>query len=405
MHKSLHWVILLGVQFTLASCSDKAGNSSESSTASSDNFQEGSDYLLFERVRMIDKVGFTQPAEAYSLLLPKGWTHEGAVIWNNPGSSCEGTFSSMKARSADGKYSLQTYPDLIYIWNSNPQLMQFYQTNGFSSPNCALKEPMDAERYLKDVFGPQELGNPEIVKVEENPLVVEQMQQSNEKSMSELRQYGAGDMQFRQTAINAQVRWPDGSHGFVVLGTNVLETVVPNTYNGTSDKMYTTQVTKRTVFKYPESDKEQAEHQFSVMLSSIRTNPSWNDAVNKFWKDARQRKQVAHIGRIKLMDEQTRAMGEAAIRKGNDRLQAMDSEMRSWEERQSSQDRMHTNFIKTIREVENYQDATGKIELTSGYNHAWSRGDGSSFIMSNNPNFDPSTVFQDQQWKEMKKVD
>ncbi|MCA0348883.1 MAG: hypothetical protein LCH35_06450 [Bacteroidetes bacterium] len=62
-------------------------------------------------------------------------------------------------------------------------------------------------------------------------------------------------------------------------------------------------------------------------------------------------------------------------------------------------------FIKTIREVENYSDATGKVELVTGYNHAWSRSDGSSFIMSDNPNFNPSSVFQDQRWKEMKKVE
>ncbi|HRO69606.1 MAG TPA: hypothetical protein PK951_04475, partial [Chitinophagaceae bacterium] len=112
-----------------------------------------------------------------------------------------------------------------------------------------------------------------------------------------------------------------------------------------------------------------------------------------------------HIGRIRLMDEQTRRMGEEIVRRGNQRLNDMDNSMRSWEARQQSQDRMHTNFIKTIREVENYRDETGKIELAGGYNHAWSRSDGSSFIMSNNPNFDPSSVFQDSRWKEMKKVD
>ena len=105
-----------------------------------------------------------------------------------------------------------------------------------------------------------------------------------------------------------------------------------------------------------------------------------------------------------MMDEQTRRMGEAAIRKGNERLQNMDSEMRTWEASQQSQDRIHTNFIKTIREVENYQDETGKIELASGYGHAWSRGDGTSFILSDNPDFDPAFVLKDQNWKEMKKV-
>jgi hypothetical protein len=129
------------------------------------------------------------------------------------------------------------------------------------------------------------------------------------------------------------------------------------------------------------------------------------ETVNTFWKNIRQQKQVAHIGRLEIMDAQTRAIGNAAIAKGNERLRTMDNDMRSWEQQQSSQDRMHTNFIKTIREVENYRDETGKIEMTSAYNHAWSRSDGSSFIMSNDPNFDPSSVFKDQRWKEMKKVD
>ena len=83
----------------------------------------------------------------------------------------------------------------------------------------------------------------------------------------------------------------------------------------------------------------------------------------------------------------------------------MDTEMRTWEAKQSSQDKMHTDFIKTIREVENFRDETGKYEMVSGYNHAWSRGDGTSFVLSDNPDFDPAFVFKDQQWKQMKKVD
>ncbi len=140
-------------------------------------------------------------------------------------------------------------------------------------------------------------------------------------------------------------------------------------------------------------------------MGSFRTKPAWNDAVNKFWKDIRQKKNVAHIGKIKMMDEQTRSMGDAAIRSGEARLKNMDTDMRNWEQRQNSQDRIHTNFIKTIREVENYRDETGKYEMTSSYDHAWSRGDGTSFVMSNNPNFDPAFVFKDQNWKAMKKVD
>lgn len=383
----------------------ESSEASETSEAKAQTYQEGNDYQLFERVRMLDKVGFTQPAEAYSLLLPKGWHFKGDIIWNNPGSACQGTFYWMKAESVDGKYSLEMFPDLINSWNSNPELMNFYRNNGNSSPQCAIAEPFDAQQYLQTVFAPQDLGNPEIVKMDPNSEVVAQMRQANEKTRNELMQYGAGQMQFAQTAVNAQVRWPNGTNGLITLGVNGLETLIPNVYNGAYDKSYTTQVTKRVVFKYPESEQEKAEKQFVMIMSSFRTNPYWNESVNNFWKAARQRSHTVHLGKIKMMDAQTKAIGEAAVRNGQARLDAMDSEMRSWEQRQSSQDRMHTNFVKTIREVENYQDETGKVELSSGYNHAWSRSDGSNFILSDNPNFDPSSVFQDQRWKEMKKVD
>jgi hypothetical protein len=257
---------------------------------------------------------------------------------------------------------------------------------------------------LREVFTREELGNPEIIKVEPNQDVVNQMRQMNEKSMRELQQYGAGNMQFNQTALNAVVKWADNTEGLVVLGVTIIETVVPNVYNGSYDKMFTTLVMNRTVFRYPAKESEQAKNQFSVIMSSFRSNPYWNDAVNNFWREVRQNKNIVHLGRIRQMDDQTRQMGEAAIKKGNERLQQMDNDMRSWEASQASQDRIHTNFIKTIREVENYRDEAGKYEISSSYTNAWSRGDGTSFVMSNNSNFDPAFVFQDQAWKEMKKI-
>lgn len=394
----------------LLACTNQPGTPGEQTTsgqipATTASFREGNDYLLFERVRLLDRQGFEQPQEAFSILLPKGWKSEGEILWNGPGSSCAGTLSRLSARSADGAYRFDLYPDVVYSYNPDPQIAQFNQANPGNSPYCAFREPVNAEQYLRRVFAPEELGNAEVVSVTPNEAVVQQMQQNNARAMQEMAQYGAGAMRFDQTAVNAELRWPDGKEGLAVLGVTTLETAVPNPYTGGSNPIYTSQVTKRIVFTHPAGEKEAARNQFGVIMGSFRTNPAWNEAVNGFWRAVRQRKHVEHVGRIRMMDEQTRAMGEAAIRRGNERLQQMDVEMRNWEARQSADDRMHTNFIKTIREVEHYQDPTGKVELVSGYNHAWSRGDGSSFILSNNPNFDPSSVLQDPAWKEMRKVD
>jgi hypothetical protein len=409
----LYYLLLLLFPFSAFIACNGQTNSAKTNTHVSaslpkkqkENYTKGDDYLIFQRVRLMDNIGFTQPEEAYSILLPEGWRHQDEIIWNNPGTSCEGTFRTMQATSADEKFNLEMLPDLVFIWNTDPQLMQFYQNNQMNSPYCRLSQPMNAETYLRNVFVPQELGNPSVEKVEPNAYVVKQMQQSNEANQREMAQYGAGDMRFDQTAVNATVRWADGKKGLITLGVTIMETTVPNVYNGTYSKIYTTLVTQRTVFTYPGDKAEPAKNQFSVIMSSFRTNPAWQNAVNAFWKDVRQKKQTVHIGKIKAMDAQTRAMGEAAIKKGQENLNSMDNNMRNWEASQATEDRIHTNFIKTIREVENYQDASGKYELSSSYDHAWSRSDGTSFVMSNNPNFDPAFVFQDQQWKEMKRVE
>jgi hypothetical protein len=404
-------LLLMAVAITTTGCGQNPkqsatvlNNKVSKPASAAQNFKEGADYFLFERARIVDAVGLERPGEAFSILLPKGWRQQSGITWVAPGNACAGTYRWLKASSPDGKSELEFYPDILFSWNTNPALMQFNQNNS-SSSNCFTAQPMNAEEYLRNQFAQRELGGAEIIKVEPNQLVVAQMQQSNQKTRAELMKYGSAGIQFNQTAVNARVRFSDGRKALVVLGVTVIENTVPNVYNGTYDKSYTTMVTQRTVYKYPETHAAFAEDHFSLIMGSFRTNPAWNTAVNNFWKDVREQRHVAHVGAIKFMDAQTEAIGKRAIKAGNDRLQAMDGEMRSWEQRQNSQDRIHTNFIKTIREVENYRDETGKVELSSAYNHAWSRSDGSSFVMSNNPNLDPAAIFQDQRWKQMKKVD
>jgi hypothetical protein len=370
---------------------------------SSAKYTEGKDFTLFNRARVFDEAGFSQPVEAFSLLIPKGWQFGGGIIWNMPGTSCSGTNKKFKATSPDGKYSFEMFPDFMWSFTTDPQLAQFNQNT--NSPYCSYGEPLDAEHYLKQAFVPNELGNPQLTEIKPNQPGAREMQHSAEKYRQELMRYGASQVNFYPSAVNAKVKWNNGYDGIVICGVLIIETTIPNVYNGTYSKSYTSSAIERILFKYPAGESEKATSMLSVIMSSVRTNTAWKNSVDNFWLDVRQKKQVAHLGKIKMMDDLTRQIGENAIRKGNENLKNMDNNMRSWEASQQSQDRMHTNFVKAIREVEHYQDETGKVELSSGYNHAWSRSDGSSYIMSNDPNFDPSSVFQDQRWKEMKQVE
>ena len=222
----------------------KMTNETGTSTSSQKQWTEGKDYQQYQRVRLMDKMGFTQPQEAYSLLLPKNWKSNGEVIWIGPGNTCAGTYRQMSASSDDGKYTFHMLPDVLYNWN--PAMMQ-YQSNGRF---CTTGQPVNAETYLRQIFV-REIGGAQVVSVEANQAVVEHMRQMNSKAVSELMQYGAAQVNFDQTAVNAKLKFNDGSEALVTLGVTILATTIPNVYTGTSSQAFTTQVTKRTILKYP----------------------------------------------------------------------------------------------------------------------------------------------------------
>lgn len=382
------------------STTNKESNKTNNATA----FKEGQDYVEFKRARILDKVGFTEPVEAMSILIPEKWKSSSEIMWNAPGTTCAGNNISIKTVSPDGKYSFELMPNSMWNFVTNPQLAQISQQQQYPK-YCSYGEPMNAMEYFKNVFAPKELGNPQILELKDNVEGQKILQEKAEKNRIKMMQIGMTQFTDYSSCITATVKYSDNQEALVLCGIMINENVIPNQYNGTYSKSYVTVAIERMVFKYPAGEKDKASNMLSVMMGSIRTNTAWQKAVDEFWQGVREKSRSAHLGMIRAIDAQTAQMGRDAINKGQQNLDAMDANMRSWEAKQQSQDRIHTNFIKTIREVENYSDATGKVELVSGYNHAWSRSDGSSFIMSDNPNFDPSSVFQDQQWKEMKKVD
>jgi hypothetical protein len=368
-------------------------------------FMQANDHTVLERVRIMDNQGFTQPVEAISLLLPQGWRHQGEVVWIMPGQPCAGNNMWFSAASPDNRFALDFLPNILLNWSSDQEMMQFNMMAGGQSPYCGFGPPVDAEHYFRNMFM-NELGHPQVIKMEPNHEVVRELQAMAERSRMELMQYGAADVRSYPSAINAEVQWGDGTEGFVLLCSVVGETVIPNMYTGGFSTSHTTMITKRTVFRYPAAEKEDAKRLFSAIMASIRNNPAHGTAVNDFWRQVRQQSNRIHWDKIRLMDEQTRQMGERAVQQGNQRLKEMDKQARVWETtQQPSSDRSHKEFIKAIREVENFRDESGTYEVAAGYDHVWSRGDGSSFVLSNNPNFDAAATFQDQAWKQMRKVD
>ncbi|MCO6497555.1 MAG: hypothetical protein J5I50_07820 [Chitinophagaceae bacterium] len=384
----------------------KAGSTNESSASSSSakvsqkNFKEGEDYWVLNRARVTDRVGFPEPVEVMSFLLPRAWNYEGDVIWVMPGQAGQGNYLWFNAVSPDQKWQFTMFPNMTFVMSDQPFMNQAAQAE--NNQFKMLGEPVDAETYLRRFFV-NELGNPEIIKVEQDEYPRGELQRF-EEGKAELAAMGAANVDVSPSRILATVKWPDGTEGLVGCMSFILKVTSVNGYTGQYNTNFTTVISGRNVVKYPAAERDRALKLMSTIDRSVRFNTAWKSTVDQFWKAVRQQSRIDTWNKVRMMDEYTRQMGRNAINKGNQNLARMDANMRSWEARQQSQDQMHAQFIKGIREVETYQDATGTYEMSSHYNHAWSRSDGSSFIMTDNPNFDPSSVFQDQQWKEMKRV-
>ena len=407
------------VAIVLASCADAGSNpaAAQGGASSGKTFVEGKDYTIMERVRFMDNQGFERPAEAFSVLLPKGWKHEGGITWKDM-NACRGEMVTGRwsATSPDGAIEYVSLP--LHTWGSaSDPMMQQNMMMQAQNGGCEFGGPMPAEEYLRQVFGPRELQGATITEVKENGAARQEMDQQSQRTLDAIRQMG-GMPEVQNSAITARLKWADGTEGVAICSVSNIFNNMQDAYSGMMQQITTSVAAERSFVRYPAARKDEAERFLANVKSSFRTNPEWKRSIDDFFVRMRGQQDMMHRERMAAIDAQTRAntaahkqrmndiqaQGAANTAAHNQRMANMDNSMRSWESQQSSQDRMHTSFVQTIREVQTYQDGSGKVELSSGYDQAWSRGDG-TYILSNSPSFDPSSVFQDQNWQEMKPTD
>jgi hypothetical protein len=74
---------------------------------------------------------------------------------------------------------------------------------------------------------------------------------------------------------------------------------------------------------------------------------------------------------------------------------------RSYEERQTSLDRIHTQFDQYIRGVESYRSPfqDRPVELPSGHRHVWGNALG-EYILSDDATFNPNVRFKGD-WRQL----
>lgn len=420
------WILLIPIIMAMSCTSGGPGNDGQSDVAAAPAqttsaapaaWVEGTDYTVLQRARFMDDVGFERPAEAFSVLLPRDWTHEGGVVWKGL-QDCRGEMVSSRwhAASPDGAIRFQTLPIHAWGWASDPMMlqhMQMLQQQG----GCEVGSVVDAEQYMREVFVPRELQGATIVDVRENEAATRELRDQAARNMPTLMQYsGGGRVDVSANAVTARLTWDDGTEGIALVSVFNVVTDMPNPFTGSSQRLTNSNASERSYIRFPAGRRAEAETVLANLKASYRTNPQWKAAIDGYFVRMRQQQDALHHQRMQALADQTAAnarghaqrmadiqrQGDASTARFQQRMADMDTSMRSWEAQQDGQDRMHTAFVQSIREVETWQGGDGAVELSSGYDQAWSRGDG-TYILSNSPSFDPRAALQDQQWQELQR--
>lgn len=355
----------------------------------SSHYKEGTDYHILQRVRVMDQSGFGRPAEAASFLLPKGWRLTGGIQWR-VGHPCmnESVAAQWSATSPDGTMELRGFPVRSWQWHDDQQVVQDMMRNQQGiMKSCDIMPPYDAEAFVREQVLP-ELGGASIVSAEPAAALVRTMEEQAQRNSAAAQQAGITNAAFRPSATKVHLRWPDGNEGTLLCSVDQTVMMMPNYLLGGMSGVYQCQSNFRLLVRYPAGRQEEAERIMGTAIASTRINPAWQQAVAQVFSN------VAAV-------ERTEAAKRAGLWRDAQNYTS-DLQRRTWEDGQASRDRLNTEWGQVIRGVDEWKDPSGSsIELSAGYTEAWSRPDG-TYILSNDPNFDPRVVLQED-WQRLEK--
>ena len=368
--------------------SDSLSAADPQQEASGKQFVEGKDYVVLQRLRVVDPSGFAQPMEAYSLLIPKGWVSEGGITWQ-VGGTCmaEVIKNRVTATSPDGAYRIDLYPQQQWDWWDDQMMLQgmMQQAQNPVFRRCAIAQPMDATQFMQGPFA-QEIGA-QVTNVERSEDLNDALRQQAQAANQQYQQAGV-NLESRPSAVIGTLRYPDGSTGVALCSIAMQVAWMPNYSTGGQSASYTCQAVQKIALRCPPGKEQEARKLLGTVMTSLRVNPEWQRGVQQM------------VSNVAAMEQnETRKRAQIWHEAQNDIAQ---SQQRSWEAQQESQDRIAESWGQTLRGVESWSDPTGgRVELTAGYNEAWSRPDG-TYILSNDPLFDPNVALQED-WKKLEK--
>ena len=335
------------------------------SRAESGKRTAGGDVLRFKTFRVMDRPDMIG-GEAMSLLIPAAWEGEGSVAWRLHPTMPAGAL--IRVRNPNGPEAFESWPAQPYSWGGMLAMTGFPEGSNYLG-NEVRPPPANAFEYLERYVLPQVRAGI-------------QLRVADRAEMPELanaiRAQNAAEGNLLPTEVSAgRVRVEYELDGKLVeedfyCSLNKIFLPGGNMVIWIADQLGAMRAEKGRLDGQAKI--------LQTMVSSIRLNPQWLNRYQQLVEalTAYQNRQIANAGVISRIISQT-----------HEEISA--SRQQAYEQRQASMDRINENYSQYQRGVDEYRnpDTGTRVELPSGYTHAW-RGLNGEYLVTDNPNFNPN---------------
>jgi len=344
-----------------------AGQSVQASPAATDA-------LRVQRAEIVDRKGFEKPMVAATLMVPAGWKHSGEVQWN-VGRRCGRPYGMTLQASAPGNNEAITL-DPSEAWGAT--------NHGAPLGDCPQAGFRDARDYLASWIA-RHRSNARLVEYKPRP--------DKSKGLAQNR-WAGGSLRSWVDSGEALIAWSrDGREFHERLVTNVVFN--HSRLAGVGGQVFESlQGEALGVLGWRSASGPVPQRHFELMWATLKPGPEWQARITAAERQMAAENAATQAQISRMQAESSRETLAHIQRRGEIRNEAMRETERmrneSWRAGQATQERMHRDTVRTIREVRGYRDPRGGgvVELPQHYDHAWQLRDG-TYVLTDDPNFDP----------------
>ncbi|ODU72362.1 MAG: hypothetical protein ABT05_00305 [Lautropia sp. SCN 66-9] len=331
--------------------------------------------LRVQRIEIIDRQGFDKPLVAATIMVPAGWQHRGDVQWK-VGQRCNRPYAiRLQASAPDASAAIELSP------------FEAWGTTNYGAPvgDCPQASFRDAREYLSS-WVQRQRPNARLIEYRPRPDKSRLIAQ-NQSPQSSMRQW----IDSGQALITYRA---GGRDVHELLSTNVSFSHMRMSGGAGSRAFESIQGQALGVLSWRSNTGPVPQKHFDLVWETLKAGPEWQARINAAEQQMAADSAATQAQIARIQRETSRETMAHIARRGEIMNQTREETARirneTWRSTQATQDRIHTNNVRALREVHGYRAPRGGVvELPHHYQHAWQLRDG-SYVLTDNPNFNPA---------------